>query len=250
MLRPLKRVVISGATSAIAIAVARRLAAENAQLFLVARHAERLDTVAADLRVRGAENVDVAVADLADLTQHAALIKQVQGALATIDGALIAHGTLPDQHECERDTAVALNHIGINFLSPVSLLTELAKVMEPQGLGSIGVIGSVAGDRGRQSNYVYGSAKGGLAIFVQGLRHRLWSKGVSVTLIKPGFVDTPMTAAITKGGPLWATPEKVAEDILKAMRRGTATLYTPWFWAGIMAIIRNVPDLIFRRTTL
>jgi short-subunit dehydrogenase len=116
--------------------------------------------------------------------------------------------------------------------------------------GAIGVIGSVAGDRGRQSNYVYGSAKGGLGIFVQGLRHRLWSIGINVVLIKPGFVDTPMTAAFPKGGPLWASPERVARDIHAALRSGRATLYTPWFWGWVMAIIRNVPDAIFRKTKL
>ena len=250
MPHPLKHVVIFGATSAIAIAVARQLAAENAQLFLVARQAERLDAVAADLRVRGAARVDVAVADLADVSLHAGLIARAQQSLGRIDGALIAHGTLPDQTECERDAAVALQQISINFLSPASILTELAKMMVVQGQGSIGVIGSVAGDRGRMSNYVYGSAKGGLGVFVQGLRHRLGQQGVSVTLIKPGFVDTPMTANIPKGGPLWATPEIVAGDIIKALHRGTATLYTPWFWAGIMAIIRNVPDFIFGKTKL
>ena len=250
MFNPLQRVVIFGATSAIAIAVARQLAAENAQLFLVARNAERLHSVAADLRVRGAKQVEVAVADLADVALHTGLVAQAKTALVTIDGALIAHGTLPDQTACERDAVLALQQISLNFLSPASLLTDLGTVMAAQASGCIGVIGSVAGDRGRMSNYVYGSAKGGLGVFVQGMRHRLGQQGVSVTLIKPGFVDTPMTANIAKGGPLWATPEKVASDIVKAMQRGTATLYTPWFWAGIMAIIRNVPDFIFGRTKL
>lgn len=250
MPQTLKRVVIFGATSAIAIAVARQLAADQAQLFLVARNAERLDSVAADLRVRGASQVDVAVADLADAAQHAGLVALAKNALVSIDAALIAHGTLPDQAACERDAVLALQQIHLNFLSPASLLTELANVMAPQSAGSIGVIGSVAGDRGRMSNYVYGSAKGGLGVFVQGLRHRLGKQGVSVTLIKPGFVDTPMTANITKGGPLWAMPEKVASDIIKAMQSGKATLYTPWFWAGIMTIIRNVPDFIFGKTKL
>lgn len=250
MSHPLQRVVIFGATSAIAIAVARQLAAGKGRFFLVARNAERLDTVAADLCVRGAGQVDVAVADLADASLHAGLVAQARNALGTIDGVLIAHGSLPDQNACEGDAALARQQISLNFLSPVSILTELASVMAGQGSGSIGVIGSVAGDRGRMSNYVYGSAKGGLSVFVQGLRHRLGKQGVSVTLIKPGFVDTPMTAGIAKGGPLWAAADKVAGDIIKAMQRGSATLYTPWFWAGIMAIIRNVPDFIFAKTKL
>jgi short-subunit dehydrogenase len=143
-----------------------------------------------------------------------------------------------------------VREININFLSAASLATHVANVMEMQRSGSLGVIGSVAGDRGRQSNYVYGSAKAGLGAFVEGLRHRMTRHGVNVTLVKPGFVDTPMTAGLAKGGPLWVSPEKVAKDIYNAMERGTPVLYTPWFWRWIMVVIRSVPDAIFRRTRL
>jgi len=216
----------------------------------VARNQERLDAVAADLRTRGADSVKVLASDLADCTLHEAIIERARDSLQEIDYALIAHGTLPDQKACEGDAPTTLMQIGVNFLSPVSLLTHLANLMSHQARGTIGVIGSVAGDRGRQSNYVYGSAKGGLAVFVQGLRHRLWPLGVKVVLIKPGFVDTPMTASFPKGGPLWATPDKVAGDIVRALEAGQAVLYTPWFWRVIMAVIRSVPDFIFRRTKL
>jgi short-subunit dehydrogenase len=244
------RLAIFGATSAVAQAVARRFAEQGAQLFLVGRSLERLEAIAADLRVRGSTAVSVVASDLADLSQHAALVEQAHCALGGIDAALIAHGTLPDQRACESDTALALHHIGINYLSPVSLLTELAKQMSAQQSGVLAVIGSVAGDRGRQSNYVYGSAKGGLAVFVEGLRHRLTPTGVRVILVKPGFIDTPMTAAIEKKGPLWATTDAVARDIVEAMQRSNATIYTPWFWRGIMAIIRNIPDAIFCKSQL
>lgn len=243
-------VVIIGATSAIAQAVARLYAASGARFFLVARHEERLATVAADLKARGATSVETASADLADLSTHASLVARLHAALGTLDRVLIAHGTLSNQKACETDVAVLIREIGINFLSAASLLTHIANVMEPQKSGSIAVIGSVAGDRGRQSNYVYGSAKAGLAAFVQGLRHRLSRAGVNVTLVKPGFVDTPMTAGLAKGGPLWAQPEKVAQDIRGAMDRGAAVIYTPWFWRWIMTIIVAVPDAIFRRTRL
>jgi short-subunit dehydrogenase len=246
----MNKIVIFGATSAIAQAVARRYAATGASLFLVGRSAERLEAIAADLRVRGADAVTLAAVDLADLPRHAALVAQADAALGGLDAALIAHGTLPDQRTCEDDTALALSHIGINYLSPVSLMTELAKTLRARRSGVIAVIGSVAGDRGRQSNYLYGSAKGGLAVFAEGLRHRMEAFGVRVVLVKPGFVDTPMTAAIDKGGPLWATPDKVAGDIVAAMDKGNATIYTPWFWRGILAIIRNVPYAIFRKTQL
>lgn len=243
-------IVIFGATSAIAQAVARLYAPAGGRFFLVARSAERLATVAADLRARGAAQVESASADLADPTLHAGLIDQAKTVLGTLDRALIAHGTLSNQQASESGAETMIREIGLNFLSAASLLTIIANVMEAQRSGSIGVIGSVAGDRGRQSNYVYGSAKAGLGVFVEGLRHRMTRHGVNVTLVKPGFVDTPMTAGLAKGGPLWASPDKVAKDIKNAMEGGTAVLYTPWFWRWIMMIIRSVPDAIFRRTRL
>ncbi|MCA0199726.1 MAG: SDR family oxidoreductase [Proteobacteria bacterium] len=243
-------VVIFGATSAIAQAVARLYAKKGARFFLVARNEERLATIAADLRARGAAHVETAGADLGDLSLHANLVARAQSALGTLDRVLIAHGTLTHQRAAETSAEMMVREIGINFLSAASLLTHIANVMELQRAGSIAVIGSVAGDRGRQSNYVYGSAKAGLGAFVQGLRHRMSRHGVNVTLVKPGFVDTPMTAGLAKGGPLWATPAKVAADIKAAMEGAAAILYTPWFWRWIMLIIRSVPDAIFRRTRL
>ncbi|MGE3332605.1 MAG: SDR family oxidoreductase [Rhodospirillaceae bacterium] len=243
-------VVIFGATSAIAQAVARLYAKKGARFFLVARNAERLATVAADLRARGGVHVDTADADLADLSLHANLVARAQSALGTLDRVLIAHGTLTSQRAAEASPETMAQEISINFLSAASLLTHIANVMELQRAGSIAVIGSVAGDRGRQSNYVYGSAKAGLGVFVQGLRHRMRRHGVNVTLVKPGFVDTPMTAGLAKGGPLWATPAKVGADIKAAMEGGASMLYTPWFWRWIMLIIRSVPDAIFQRTRL
>lgn len=244
------RLAVFGATSAIAGAVARLYATEGARLFLVARNAARLEALADDLRARGAAAVTTAVADLDAFDRHPELVENARAALDGLDAVLIAHGTLSDQAACEADWSVAQAGFTTNFLSPVSLLTALAPVLERQNRGSIAVIGSVAGDRGRGSNYVYGSAKGGLGVFVQGLRHRLGRSNVAVTLVKPGFVDTPMTAALPKGGPLWATPERVAADIRRALDRGPAVLYTPWFWRWILLVIRLLPDAVFRRTRL
>lgn len=244
------KVAIFGANSAIAQAVARRFAGEGARLFLVARDPVRLETVAADLRVRGAGSVATATADLADPAGHAALVEQARQAMDGLDAALIAHGTLGDQKAGEADAAAMRREIDVNFLSPASLLTHLGNLMEVQRHGSLAVIGSVAGDRGRASNYVYGSAKGGLRVFTQGLRHRLGRAGVAVTLVQPGFVDTPMTAALPKGGPLWATPDRVAADIHRAMKTGPAILYTPWFWRWVMLVIRLLPDAVFKRLKL
>lgn len=244
----MRRVVIFGATSAIAQATARLFAAEGARLFLVARNPERLEAVAADLRTRGAALVVTAIANLDALDGHAALVEQGRAALDGIEAVLIAYGTLGNQQDCQQDRVAMLQELTTNFLSPASLLHAVAPVMAH---GTIAVIGSVAGDRGRQSNYVYGAAKGGLRVFTQGLRHRLAGRGVDVVLVQPGFVDTPMTADITKKGPLWAKPDRVARDIHRAMARGKpAILYTPWFWRWIMLIIRMVPDAIFRRTKL
>lgn len=162
---------------------------------------------------------------------------------------MIAYGTLSDQKACENNVEMTLQELNINALSVIALLTRLAPYFEAQGEGCIAVISSVAGDRGRQSNYVYGTAKGALSIFLQGLRNRLHKSGVQVLTIKPGFVDTPMTAEFPKG-PLWASPEKVALDIEKAIENKCNVLYTPSFWFLIMAIIRNVPESIFKRLSL
>jgi len=243
------RVAIFGATSAMAQAVARSFAADGVRLVLVARHPRRLEAIRGDLLVRGAAAVESRVADLADLDGLAGLVAEVSAVFGGLDAVLIAHGSLGDQLAGQRDFAVAVRELTVNLLSPIALLTALAPVMETQGSGTIAVIGSVAGDRGRQSNYLYGTAKGGLGIFVQGLRHRLARSGVRVVLVKPGFVDTPMTAAFPKG-PLWAKPEQVARDIRRAMARGSAVLYTPWFWRWIMLIIRLLPDALFLRTRL
>ncbi|MFH5926982.1 SDR family oxidoreductase [Roseomonas xinghualingensis] len=241
---------IFGATSAIAQAVARGFAEEGARLFLVARDPARLEAVAADLRVRGASSVATAVTDLTETAGHAALVEAARNVMDGIDAALIAHGTLGDQRAGEADAAVMLREIEVNLLSPASLMTYLGNLMEAQQHGSLAVIGSVAGDRGRASNYIYGSAKGGLRVFTQGLRHRLGRAGVAVTLVEPGFVDTPMTAGMPKGSPLWATPARVGADIHRAMKVGPAILYTPWFWRPVMLAIRLLPDAVFKRLKL
>ncbi len=242
----IERIVIFGATSAIAQAAARRLATRGARLHLVARDAAKLEAVRADLVARGSPAVTTAVADLDDLERHRALIDDAEKALASIDAAIIAQGTLPDQRACENDFALAASAMHTNFIAPASLAAELARRFEARGAGTIVAISSVAGDRGRASNYVYGTAKGALSIFLQGLRARLHPKGARVVTVRPGFVDTPMTASFAKG-PLWATPDAVAAGIVKAMDRGTPEVYLPWFWGPIMFVIRHLPERIFVR---
>ncbi|WP_295993872.1 SDR family oxidoreductase [Rugamonas sp.] len=245
----MQKILIIGATSAIAEAAARRFAQRGDALILLARDGERLAALCADLAIRGAAQCGGARFDAGATESHAGLIAEAVAALGGLDAVLIAHGTLPDQQACQADAALALREIGTNALSVINLLTELANRFEAQRHGCIAVIGSVAGDRGRQSNYVYGSAKGMLAIFLQGLRNRLHKAGVTVLTIKPGFVDTPMTAAFPKG-PLWATPDQVAGAIVQAMDQGRSVLYTPFFWRAIMLMIRSIPEAIFKKLSL
>jgi short-subunit dehydrogenase len=245
----MKRVLIIGATSAIAEAAARQWATQGAVLFLVGRKTERLQAIAADLQVRGAKLAVTHIMEATDLAAHEPMLVAAEEALGGIDIALIAHGTLPDQKACEASVELTLQEINTNGLSVIALATRLANRMEAQGSGSIAVISSVAGDRGRQSNYVYGAAKGLVTRFLQGLRNRLAKKGVQVLTIKPGFVDTPMTAAFKKGA-LWAQPDDIARGILAAIENGKNEVYLPGFWWLIMAIIRHIPEPIFKKLSL
>lgn len=246
----MKKILIIGATSAIAEATARLWAAEGHALYLLGRNEERLATIAADLTIRGVKTVRYAALDLNDSARHVAVLDTATAVLQGLDIALIAHGTLGDQTASERDFEVTLQQLNTNAISVISLLTHLANRFEVQKHGSIAVIGSVAGDRGRQSNYVYGTAKGAIAIFMQGLRNRLDKSGIQVLTIKPGFVDTPMTMAITKKGPLWATPETIAKSIVAGIEKKRNVIYAPWYWVGIMAMIRIVPENLFKRLSL
>lgn len=242
-------VAIFGATSAIAQCVARIYAAEGARFFLAGRNPEHLRAVAEDLRVRGASDVQVETADFQFVETCAAVCTQATRALGVIDVALVAHGTLPDQSLCERDDDALREAIAVNFTSYACLLIQLANVMEAQARGSLVAIGSAAGDRGKRRNYIYGAAKGGVAILLEGLMGRLARAGVRVTLVKPGFVDTPMTAAFAKG-PLWISSDRAGRIIVRAIRKGKTTVYVPGFWRWIMAVLRVVPQRLFARLDL
>lgn len=245
----MKKILIVGATSAIAEATARRFAQKRAHLYLLARNRDRLEALAGDLKIRGAAAVDHAAFDANDFASHPAVLDAATRAMGGLDVVLIAHGTLGDQKACEQSFERTLAELNTNAISVISLLTPLANYFEAQRRGTIAVIGSVAGDRGRQSNYVYGTAKGALSIFLQGLRNRLHKAGVHVLTIKPGFVDTPMTASFKKG-PLWASPEAIAAGIERAIEKKRDIAYLPGWWAPIMLGIRTVPERIFRRLSL
>ncbi len=243
------RVLLIGATSAISQAVGRQYAQRHARLVLVGRRLDALQAHAADLRVRGAADVEVIQLDANELPAHADALAQAWQRFGGLDVALIAHGTLPDQAAAQQSVDLTLACLHTNAVSVIALLTPLANRFEQQGAGVIGVISSPAADRGRASNYVYGAAKAAVSNFASGLRHRLAQHGVRVVTILPGFVDTPMTAAFPKG-PLWAQPEKVAADIVRALDRNNGDLYTPWFWAWIMRLVRHLPTALFLRTKL
>ncbi|HUM90211.1 MAG TPA: SDR family oxidoreductase [Candidatus Competibacter sp.] len=245
----MRKVLIVGATSAIAEAVARLLAAQGDLLYLVGRRAEALEAIAADLRVRGAARVQTEVMDANAIERHAALLDNADVALGGLDTVLIAHGTLSDQAACQQSVALTFQELHTNALSVIALLTLIANHFEAQRVGTIAVISSVAGDRGRQSNYVYGTAKAAVSTFLSGLRQRLYKSGVQVVTIKPGFVDTPMTRDFSKGL-LWAKPERVARDIVRAMENGKDVVYTPGFWWAIMQLIKSIPEFVFRRLPL
>lgn len=245
----MRKILITGAASAIAQATARIYAKEGASFFLVDLKADRLEAVANDLKVRGAARVATRASDLNAFDQHTQLIQQAHQALGGINTVLIAHGTLPKQKECEGDWQKTHQELSTNFLSAASLLTHLANYFADKGGGTIAVISSVAGERGRQSNYVYGSAKGALTVFTDGLRNRLGKHGVHVVTIKPGLVDTPMTTEFKKGL-LWVTPEVVARGIYRAIEAKKNKVYLPWFWQVIMLIIRNIPERIFKNLQL
>lgn len=240
-----KRVLVVGATSAIAEAVARRYAAQGARLVLLARNTGHLASIAADLRLRGAAEVVEAPFDALAYDSHLPALRAAWDRWQGLDVALLAHGTLPDQAQMERSVDAMLESFEVNARSMLALMAHLANLFDAQGHGAIGVISSPAGDRGRASNYVYGAAKAAVTNFASGLRQRLFPR-VRVLTILPGFVDTPMTASFRKG-PLWATPASVAGRIQRALDGGFGEVYVPAFWRLIMALITHIPERLFVR---
>ncbi|HVZ75173.1 MAG TPA: SDR family NAD(P)-dependent oxidoreductase [Polyangia bacterium] len=237
------RVVIFGATSAIAAEVARLYAARGARLHLVARDAEKLARLVAMLPP---EQVTSATADFTDLAATANAVEGALAALGGVDVALIAHGELGDQLASERDVDVAARIVAANFTSAVALLIPLANHCEQARSGTIGVITSVAGERGRPRNYTYGAAKGALNVYLQGVRSRLHAAGVAVTTLKLGPVDTPMTTSHKKTI-VFSKPVPVARAIVAALDAPRAEVYVPSFWRAIMLVVRNTPEAIFQK---
>lgn len=241
-----RTVLIIGATSGIARAVGRELAQRNSRLFLVARDEAALEAEAADLGLHGATIAGTAVADLDHTNGHPGLVETAFAALGTVDLVLVAHGVLGEQEACEREPDRALSVLQTNLSATAVLLLHLANRLEAQGSGTLAVLSSVAGERGRRSNFVYGASKAGLSALLSGLRARLAPAGVRVVTVKPGPVDTPMLAG-RPGGPLTARPGPVARSLLRGLERGGHTLFVPGYWRWIMLVIRLLPERVFMR---
>lgn len=243
-----KRIAIVGATSAIAEHCARLWAQDKPiDLTLVGRDTARLERVAADLRVRSpASEVRVLQAEFLDPSAIGLTVDAIvaQGA---VDIALIAHGALPQQSQCQEDLPACREALEVNGISPVLYAEAFAKHMAQGNHGTLAVIGSVAGDRGRKSNYVYGSAKGLVTRYAQGLQHRFAGTGVKVVLIKAGPTDTPMTAHLKRQGAKLAPVEDVAQGVVRAIERGDSVAYVPGRWRLIMWVIRHLPAFVFNR---
>jgi short-subunit dehydrogenase len=245
----MRKIIIFGATSSIAQHVARRFASLHNEFFIVGRSEEKILAVRNDLLTRGAAQVDFAIQDCCDIPRHRDLFERGIKSLGGCDLGMVTFGTLPDQKKCEASVSEALASLETNFMSVISLLTIMASFFEEQRKGSIAVISSVAGERGRRSNYVYGTAKGAITLFLQGLRARLHQSGVHVLTIKPGFVDTPMTAHFKKNS-LFVDPETAGAAIYNAICFRRDIVYVPWFWRWIMLVLRLMPERYYKRLNL
>lgn len=245
---PNEHVLILGATSAIAQATAAAFAARGAELYLASRDTGELQRIAADIGIRHGVAVHHGVFDAEATGTHEAFFQSVLAAMPQLSGVVLAFGYLGDQ-QAARDLKAGERIITSNFTGAASILSLCANHFEALKHGFIIGISSVAGDRGRQSNYVYGAAKGALSLYLQGLRNRLYPGGVRVITIKPGFVDTAMTYGLP-GLFLVASPQDVGERIVRSLGKSKDVVYLPWFWRYIMLIIRHIPEPIFKRLKL
>lgn len=241
-------VLILGANSDIARALAAQFAGqEKADLYLASRDLELLTKRARDLEIRYQVKARLLFFEATDYASHRDFY---QGLDPKPEVVVLAFGYLGDQQRGQEDFEEARRIIDVNLLAAVSILEIAARDLEARGRGCIIGLGSPAGDRGRRSNYFYGAAKGGLSVYLSGLRSRLYPRGVRVLTVLPGFVRTKMTEGLELPEPLVATPEQVAADIYAAYRRGRDFLYTRWFWKWIMLIIKMMPERIFKRLSL
>lgn len=242
----MKNIIIIGATSAIATQYAELEAKRGSRFVLVARSRARLIALRDRLVALGSAGAHDVAANLEDHTSHARIFETAAEFFGVVDVVLVAHGILPKQDLCLENSVELERAFTINATSTLLLISRASMVLRSQNHGTLAAISSVAGDRGRASNFVYGSAKAAVTAFTSGLRQSLQSSGVSVLTIKPGLVDTPMTSGFKKGA-LWTSPDRVAQGILRAIDRRRSVVYLPSFWWFVMAVIKHIPEFIFRR---
>lgn len=247
-----KRIVIVGATSRLAELCARLWVARGAvELVLVGRNLSKLEAIASDLGVRSPQSsISSQVVDFTNPLEIQVLTDEICTKQGVPDIVLIAHGSLPDQQSCQTDLEQVAEALNINGLSPALFAEAFANKMQKVGKGTIAIVGSVAGDRGRKSNYVYGAAKGLLNRYAQGMQHRFAGTGVSIVLIKPGPTDTPMTVDLKSTGAKLASAEEVAELIVEGVEQGKPEVYAPKKWALIMTVIRHLPKFVFNKMNI
>ena len=239
-------ILVIGATSAIARSISRLYAIKGAKIFLLARNEERLRESTVDLKLRGARDVKALDYNAENTNNHSKMVDAAVQFLGSIDIALICHGNLPNQGECQADYRKAEDAIRVNGLSVISLCTEIVNQLRTQKKGTLVVITSVAGERGRQPNFIYGAAKSMVSTYLQGLRGSLLKDNIHIVDVRPGLVDSPMTAHLKKG-PLWSSPESIAPSIIKGIRKKRSIIYTPGYWRLIMLLVCMIPEAIFKR---
>lgn len=245
----IKNIYVFGATSKIAEETIKNYAKDNACFYLVGRDLSKIEIVKKDLIARGAEKVCIETCDALDWGKHQTTIENADRELGQLDLILIAHGTLPDNEGIRNNHIKVIEEFNINCTSIISLCTLASTYFEKKCKGTIAVISSVAGERGRQSNFIYGSAKSGVSAYLQGLRNRLYPIGIKVITIKPGMVDTPMTAKMKKGL-LFANPTTVGKQIYKGINIGRDIMFVPGYWKYIMYVIKSIPESIFKKLKL
>lgn len=243
-------VLVLGATSTIAQETIHQLGKRNMNLILTGRREDELNTIKKDLEIRYDIQVDYKHFDALDFDKHEHFFNDITEEHPSLDGVLLIYGDMSDQKQAEKSFKASRQMIDVNYTSAVSILNIAANYFEKRKSGFIGAVSSVAGDRGRKSNYIYGSTKAGLSVYLEGLRNRLHSSGVQVLTIKPGMVDTKMTYGVVDDSPLLASPAKVGSDIARGLEKKRNVLYTPWFWLVIMFIIKIIPEFIFKRTDI
>ncbi len=246
----MKNILVIGATSAIAQAFIESMLVDDNRLFLVARDENKLSAIKNNLSIIKDANIATDVFDVNVHDDIDDMLNSAKSFLEQIDIILIAHGTLPNQENCNSNINAAREEFNTNATSTILLCQKIGNLLEKQQAGTLAVITSVAGDRGRQSNYIYGAAKGAVNIYLQGLRNRLTKYGVNVLTIKPGFVDTPMTAHLPKNL-LFSKPETIAKGIIRAINKNKSKeIYLPGYWRIIMFIVKSIPGKIFNRLSL